>query len=171
MAINEELQLGRAKNAVLTFLEGRLSVPKIYIDANWDGQHVDVLAINRDGIGDVHAVLLFALKYIDGSDQLDDMYEWRMEKELIDQLEKIPAQYKYVGIVDVDSGHNRTRFNLAPSVQEKTFAPDGLGRVGFLKIDVPADGENVFEQGSQPWPTSTFSSTKPTGKSAHRNDH
>ena len=68
MAINEERQLGRAKNAVLSFLEQRLSIPKIYIDATWDGHHVDVLAINRDGVGDVHAVLLFARKYFENGD-------------------------------------------------------------------------------------------------------
>ena len=45
MTINEERQLGRAKNAALSFLEQRLSVPKIYIDAEWAGAHVDVLAV------------------------------------------------------------------------------------------------------------------------------
>ena len=66
MAMNEERQLGRAKNAVLSFLERGLSVPKIYIDTTWAGRHVDVLAIGRDGVGDVHAVLLFPNTYTVG---------------------------------------------------------------------------------------------------------
>jgi hypothetical protein len=57
MTINEEQQLGRTKNAILAFLERRISIPKIYIDAIWDGHQVDVLAIDRDGVGDVHAAM------------------------------------------------------------------------------------------------------------------
>jgi len=59
MTASEGIQMGRAKNAVLEFLENRLIVPKIYLDADWGGQNVEVLAIERDGVGDVHAVLLF----------------------------------------------------------------------------------------------------------------
>lgn len=140
MAINEEQQLGRAKNAVLSFLEQRLSIPKIYIDANWDGQHIDVLAINRDGVGDVHAVLLFAHRYLQGNG-LDDSHEWEMERNLLDRFTIIPAHFKYVGVVDIESDRKNSRFNLVEKISEKSFAPDGLGRVGFLKIDVPANGE------------------------------
>ena len=50
-------QLGRAKNAVLGFLEKNLYVPKIFLDATWDGHKVDLLGIDRDGAGDVYAVL------------------------------------------------------------------------------------------------------------------
>lgn len=140
MAINEEQQLGRAKNAVLSFFEQRLSVPKIYIDADWGGQHVDVLAINRDGVGDVHAVLLFAHRYLQGNG-LDDSYEWEMEKRLLANFSTIPANYKYIGVVDIESDRKNSRFDLVDRISEQSFAPDGLGRVGFLKIDVPANGE------------------------------
>jgi hypothetical protein len=140
MAINEEQQLGRAKNAVMSFLELRLSIPKIYIDAEWDGHRVDVLAINRDGIGDVSVVLLFAQRYLEGR-FLDDSHEWEMEKQLLDRLKSIPAQFKYIGVVDIESDRRMSRFQLSPSVLEKLFSPDGLGKVGFLKINVPLDGE------------------------------
>ena len=102
MITNEERQLGRAKNAVLTFLENRLIVPKIYLDADWDGHQVDVLAIERDGVGDVHAVLLLPRKNLsDGS--LDLAHEWSTEKKLLDRFSNIPAQFRYLGIVNTET--------------------------------------------------------------------
>jgi hypothetical protein len=138
MAINEERQLGRAKNAVLSFLEQRLSIPKIYIDADWDGHHVDVLAINRDGVGDVHAVLLFTREYFsDGG--LNTLGQAEAVVTLIDRFASIPAQYKYIAALD--PSQQNAPFRLSDVVIEKTFAPDGIGRIGFLKIEVPADGD------------------------------
>ena len=67
--MTEQLQLGRAKNAILAYLEKTLYVPKIYIDASWDGHTVGLLAIDRDGAGDVHVVTLFG---VDHSRQLGD---------------------------------------------------------------------------------------------------
>lgn len=140
MTANEGIQMGRAKNAVLEFLENRLIVPKIYLDADWGGQRVDVLAIERDGVGDVHAVLLFNHRYfrIAGTDKL---HEWEMEEKLLARFATISAQFKYIGAVDSESEKKQTNFQLASSVSEKTFSPDGLGRTGFLKIDVPTKGE------------------------------
>lgn len=136
----EERQLGRAKNAVMFYLERNLIVPRIYVDADWVGQKVDILAIDRDGVGDVHAVLVFPLRY--SSDRsLDDGHEWSAEEELIERFASIPANYKYVGVVDPASDLKSTRFTLIPRISEKSFSPDGLGRVGFLKIDVPQEGE------------------------------
>jgi len=140
MAINEERQLGRAKNAVLSFLEQRLSIPKIYIDATWDGHHVDVLAINRDGVGDVHAVLLFARKYFENGD-LDIVEHAHAIDDLIDRFTVIPAQYKYIAAVDVSVHRSSAPFGLSPLIVEKSFSPDGIGRIGFLTIDAPIDGE------------------------------
>jgi hypothetical protein len=149
MAINEERQLGRAKNAVMSFLEQRLSIPKIYIDATWDGHHVDVLAINRDGVGDVHVVLLFTLRY-SSFGNLDDGHEWKMEEELLDRFSTIHANYKYIGVVDVESNRKTSKFDLIPRISEKSFSADGLGRVGFLKVDVPLEGESRVQMEIKP---------------------
>ena len=140
MTINEERLMGRAKNAVLSFLENRLIVPKIYLDADWGGQRVDVLAIERDGVGDVHAVLLFNHQYFRISDT-DKPHELEMEEKLLVRFEMVSAQFKYAGVVESESEKKHTNFQLASSVSEKTFSPDGLGRTGFLKIDVPTNGE------------------------------
>ncbi len=50
--------LGRAKNAVQDYLIHKLLFPKVYLDAEFNGKKVDVLAIDREGTGDVHAVYI-----------------------------------------------------------------------------------------------------------------
>lgn len=134
MTTNEERQLGRAKNALLPFLERRLSVPKMYIDAVWDGQKVDVLAIDRDGVGDVYAVLLFPLRYFpDG--MLDIVGKAKAIEGVIERFESIPVNYKYGAAIDIDSYHNAATFAVSDSLLERTFSPDGIGRIGFLTVD------------------------------------
>jgi len=140
MAINEERQLGRAKNAVLSFLEQRLSIPKIYIDAEWASTHVDVLAINRDGVGDVHAVLLFALKLPSDDGTIVDYLTQAIEP-LIERFHEIPAQYKYIAAVDVSAQGDIVLPGIPHPTTDKSFSPDGVGRIGFLSINFPAGRE------------------------------
>jgi hypothetical protein len=140
VAINEERQLGRAKNAVLSFLEQRLSIPKIYIDANWDGRHVDVLAINRDGVGDVHAVLLFALNLPSDARTAVEHLTQAIEA-LIDQFLSMPAQYKYIAAVDVSAQGEIALPGVPHPLVDKSFSPDGIGRIGFLTVNFPAGRE------------------------------
>jgi hypothetical protein len=148
MTTNEQRQLGRAKNAILAFLERRISVPKIYIDAVWDGHPVDVLAIDRDGVGDVHAVLLLPThhSYDPQTEMLKLSTESVLEitsgmERLIQQLQEIPAQYKYVAAVDVSGRKGSPLPGLPHPIVDKSFAPDGIGRIGFMTIEFRADGE------------------------------
>ena len=86
MPVSEHLQLGRAKNAILGYFERRLSLPRVYLDVSWKGQHVDVLAINRDGVGDVHVVELKRAQ--PHSAILEDQWaQW------LDKVKSLPAQY------------------------------------------------------------------------------
>ncbi len=134
MTINEELRVGRAKNAILTFLEKTLYVPKIYINADWNGQHVDVLAIDRDGAGDVHGVLLFPrfdkVEPIELARHLEHAIS-----PLAKRLEEIPAQYKYIAAVDMSPMGAIALPGLPPETIEQSYSPDGLGRLGFLSVD------------------------------------
>ena len=128
MQIDESRQLGRAKNAILSLFERRLSVPKIYLDAEWAGNVVDVLAINRDGVGDVHAVLMFARPMSPKS-----RHEEEEITALIHRFTAIPAQYKYVAAIDVTEDGVLGSLQIPDRVQEQTFADDGLGRIGFME--------------------------------------
>lgn len=55
--MRERIEL-RAQDAVARCLIRRLTVPRIYFDAPWPNHEnrVDVLAIDRDGVGDAHVV-------------------------------------------------------------------------------------------------------------------
>ncbi len=138
----EQQQLGRAKNATLTFLERRLSVPKIYIDAEWAGKHVDVLAIDRDGVGDVTVVLFFVRKRTQISN-VNIAHEESERNRLSQQLDQIPAQFKYLAAVDVITRDPAGLGNyvLANLDADKLLAPDGLGRTGVIQVLVPTEGD------------------------------
>jgi hypothetical protein len=140
MAINEEVQLGRAKNAVLNHFERTLSIPKIYIDADWNGSHVDVLAINRDGAGDVHAALIFPLVHL-GNGDLDLIDSWKLFDGLVEKLNILTAHFKWIVAV----GGRRSgslSFDVYNKRRDKMYAPDGLGRIGLLQV--------VFEEHEEP---------------------
>ncbi len=148
MTTNEQRQLGRAKNAILAFFERRISVPKIYIDAVWDGHPVDVLAIDRDGVGDVHAVLISPITL--NRDSQSNIVTLSREEEwvLTDQIEpvfdiaqEIPAQYKYIAVVDVSGRAGDPMLYVPHPSLEGCYAPDGIGRIGFLSIEFCADGD------------------------------
>ncbi len=145
MSMDEQRRLGRAKNAVLDYFERRLSVPKIFLDATWNGSHVDVLAINRDGIGDVHVVLLYVRSYSDDS-TLNIPDELSAISALVNRLQTIPAQFKYIGAIHPFVRRENELITAAqhgiPSdFLDASFADDGLGRIGFLSISTPAVGE------------------------------
>lgn len=55
--MRDRLEL-RAQDPVARCLIRRLTVPRVYFEAEWPGsaQRVDVLAIDRDGVGDAHLV-------------------------------------------------------------------------------------------------------------------
>jgi hypothetical protein len=132
-------QLGRSKNAMLTFFERRLSVPKIYVNAQWNGKHVDVIAIDRDGIGDVHVALLFARGQggPDGmASNLVEKFQW---DETIEDFKSIPAQFKYACPTDFESPKTiEPSGSILPTdFLKRALASDGLGRIGLAHIAVP----------------------------------
>lgn len=142
MSISRDRQLGRAKNAVLGFLEQKLSVPKIYIDADWNGQRVDVLALDRDGVGDVHIALLFPWEHLEETGHPDPRNIAELETLLAQFGDSLPAHYKYIGVVDInESDWQSGPLRLPSNILEISLAPDGIGRVGFLRIDGPSERE------------------------------
>jgi hypothetical protein len=149
MPANELVQLGRAKNAVLTFFEQRLSIPKIYIDADWDGHKIDVLAINRDGVGDLHAALLFPRQYYpDGT--LNIVHDAHEVDAKMKFFASFPAHFKYIVAVDVYADLYSRPFGLSEKHREESFATDGIGRIGFLRIAVPDEGDTRVEVDIKP---------------------
>jgi hypothetical protein len=156
MAVKEEIREltlrqreGRAINAVAELLRRRLSVPNIYLEPPPSLISADVLAVDRGGAGDLHAVeikLARDLNPFEGQrrklsspEDRNKLYEERCKKfpsKFSEKLQgihrkvmSIPAHYRYLAIpaesFDLAIGE-LMRFGLWPE--------DGIGRLGVITI-------------------------------------
>jgi hypothetical protein len=124
----KEQDLGRAKNFIQEFLVHKLLFPKVYLDADWNGKKVDVLAIDRTGNGDVHAVYIV----YQGSD-----VEAALETVIANiGLHNMP-HFLYVAVVN--DGTRTPRYQPPDPILKRSLAPDGIGRVGILYVDLSED--------------------------------
>jgi hypothetical protein len=126
-------ELGRAKNAIQEYLIRKLVVPKVFLDADWNGTQVDVLAIDRAGVGDVHAVRMVPPqgRFIeDGAVVLIA----RQVLEAVKELKSLPSQYRHVAVLSGDPDNHR--FCPSDPILQESFAEDGVGRVGVLYVDL-----------------------------------
>ncbi len=135
--------LGRAKNALQVYLVQKLLVPKVYLDAEWNGVRLDVLAIDRAGVGDVHAVKIVhqgspgsipeALNIVIANLGID--------RDAMQRLRSLPSHYRYVAVVNdkPDAG----KFNPAELPIQQSLAEDGVGRLGILYVDLSEDDATV----------------------------
>jgi hypothetical protein len=151
--MNEQIMIGRAKNALLSFFEQRLSVPKIYLDADWQGKKVDVLGIDRAGVGDVSVALVVHIPST--SIALHEMHHPmpRIEalklvpRDLIENLLNLPAHFKYIVAVleDVRVWESERGQALTEwlSGMSQMFAPDGVGRIGVILVDLRNERPNI----------------------------
>lgn len=133
-------ELGRAKNALQNYLIRNLFIPKIYLDAEWNGVPVEVLAIDRAGVGDVHAVRMVPPqgRYIeDGGTQKIG----RLVSDLVNAFRSFPSHYRYVAVVSDDP--DTRRFNAAEVIKRDSFAQDGVGRIGILYVDLSEEDPSV----------------------------
>jgi len=113
---------GRLKNAAAGFLQQRLIVPKIFLEAAWPNyRHIDLLAVDRAGAGDIHVVEVKAA--------LSGIYD------AVSDLMSVPAHYKYVASFENAS--------LPQIAESRLYAPDGIGRVGIIAIDERPDDRSL----------------------------
>lgn len=136
--INTEmpLELGRAKNALQDYLVRKLVFPKVYLDADWNGELVDVLAIDREGSGDVHAVRMVPPQ----GKYSEDGAMVKIAGIVSDSIEKfkfLPSHYRYVAVISGDPDNRR--FSPSDPILHGSFADDGVGRVGVLYVDFTID--------------------------------
>jgi hypothetical protein len=115
--LNPEQQMGRAKNAVADFLSRQLIVPKVFFDAHWPSRksRVDVLAVDRSGSGEVHAV-----EVMHGKDLKSEF------QDVIARLAQIPAHFRYLALFD-NPKNVRPRADLL-------YSRDGIGRIGIIEV-------------------------------------
>jgi len=120
--LSPEQQESRAKNAVADFLFRQLIVPKVFFEAPWPNRNnlVDVLAVDRSGTGEIHAVEVRV-----GTSALKDI------GAVIAYLDRIPAHFKYLALFD------NKNYRLDPRM---LYAPDGMGRIGVIQVREDDDG-------------------------------
>jgi len=138
--IQEEQDLGRVKNAIQNYLIHKLLVPKIYLDADWSGAQVDVLAIDRAGVGDVHAVCIKPVRLSDGPANWQEHVTKAaiLVNECSDKLISLPGHFRYIALFSESS--DLRRFQPSDALIQRLIASDGVGRIGILVVDF-ADGE------------------------------
>jgi len=122
----ERLEL-RSREPIARCLMRHLVVPRIYFEAAWPGMphaHVDVLAIDRDGMGDANIVAI--------------------KKNAADALKCIPtlfeanAPYRWIAFVRSTETPDIT---AALSAQEILFPPETAGRIGVIEIVEMSGGD------------------------------
>jgi hypothetical protein len=150
MTVKEETQKltlrqreGRAINAVAELLRRKLSVPNIYLEPPPSLIAADVLAVDRGGAGDLHAVEIKLADDIDlyecqgwesSNPKEPEQLKWIAEfgeklNGIHQQLMSMPAHYRYLAIPVKSFGmvyHELGHFGVFPE--------DGIGRLGFILI-------------------------------------
>lgn len=144
---------GRAINAVAELLRRALSVPNIYLEPPATLIAADVLAVDRAGAGDLHAVeieLASTLNPAKGQQRKSSrpkglntrstgFLEYR-EKigDIHRRLMSMPAHYRYLAIPE----HSyEVAFNTL--VQHGLFRADGIGRLGIIVIADMGEGTPI----------------------------
>jgi hypothetical protein len=117
--MRDRLEL-RAHDPVARCLIRQLIVPRIYFEADWPGMadgRVDVLAIDRDGIGDVHLVEIRRK----AADAL----------ALIPRLLQARAPFRWVAFL---KGTEDEAASSSLVSHEILYPPDTAGRIGVIEI-------------------------------------
>jgi len=132
---------GRAKNAVQSFLIRKLLIPKVYLDASWDGWNLDVLAIDRAGVGDVHGVRLVPW---DPGRRDNHGYSSFLEKTVsaaVEDFVGFPGHFRYLAVFSFEG--NKQRWIPSKKIVNQSLAADGVGRVGLLYVNVAEEDAEV----------------------------
>ena len=132
--LQTQQDVGRAKNVLQDYLVRKLLIPKVYLDAEWNGEHVDVLAIDRSGVGDVHAVRVFPIESESGT-SIQAAFVLFANPSLsgIEKFKSLPSHFRYIALVGDDP--DARKINFANEIIPSLYAEDGVGRVGIFYIN------------------------------------
>ena len=127
---------GRAINAVAEMLRKTLSVPNIYLEPRSAYITADVLAVDRAGSGDLHAVeikLRIGDEFSTPGDLNQMMGAWMQYirgamKKSHGQLLSLPAHYRYLALP-----HDSLSLLLG-EIGPYLYSPDGIGKIGIIAI-------------------------------------
>jgi hypothetical protein len=131
--MQREQGLGRAKNSVQDYLIHKLLFPKVYLDAEFNGKRVDVLAVDREGTGDVHAVYIV----YQGND-VENALE-AVVANIVNPPPPVKILPHFIYAAVVNSGEGTGRYIPSEQILQKSLAEDGVGRMGILYVDLAED--------------------------------
>lgn len=117
---------GRAINAVAELLRRTLSVPNIYLEPPPSVIPADVLAVDRGGAGDLHAVEIKLS--VEGAISGPRTRLLEIIKRSHRALTSMPAHFRYIAI---QTSHLD---RLQSDLSRQLYAPDGIGRIGIIAI-------------------------------------
>jgi|ERR1035437_1134195 hypothetical protein len=128
-------QKGRVVNAVAELLRKRLSVPNIYLEPSSPYISANVLAVDRAGSGDLHAVEIWLRA--DFSKPVPatlDPSGWKRvligmtKKKIEEELGSLSTHYRYLAIP------HESWDLLAGDLGSQLYSRDGIGRIGIIAI-------------------------------------
>jgi len=129
-------QKGRAVNAITEILQNKLLVPNIYLQPRSPLLAADVLAVDRAGAGDLHAVDI-ELAVGEGFSRPADLNKmnraWMQHirkamKDIRDRVMSLPAHYRYLALP-----HDSLSL-LVGEIATHLYSSDGIGRIGIIAI-------------------------------------
>jgi hypothetical protein len=129
MTNNERLEK-RARDAVAERLILHLQVPQIYFEAQWgvEGKHIDILAIDKAGAGDVHVVEIKA--------------GILNPRTIVKRLMSIPAQFRWMAVFP----KRDQKADPAGKAPSYLYPLEDMGRIGVIEVvKMPDDslGANI----------------------------
>lgn len=133
---------GRAINAVAELLRLRLSVPNIYIEPPTSVIAADILAVDRAGAGDLHAVEVKMTQPWPGpsTKSRGRTAEATLLQVVHRQLMGLPAHYRYLAV-----SAEKLKFVGDGLVGLGLFSEDGIGRIGLIAIKEPDSESPIAE--------------------------
>jgi hypothetical protein len=141
----QELQIehyrGRAKNAVQDYLVHKLLYPKVYLDADLDGWKLDVLAVDRVGVGDVHGVRLVLWEPGHTDDHGYSAYLEKAVSEAVRDFVGFPGHFRYLAVICTVP--EKQQWIPSKGIKDQSLAADGVGRAGVLYLDITEEEPSV----------------------------
>ncbi len=129
--LQAQIEAGKAKNVLQDYFVRKLLLPKVYLDVVWNGEPVDVLAIDRAGVGDVHAVRIVPIAEAGIRAALLLFAVPSMSP--IESFRTLPTHFRNAALVGDDP--DARKMNFENEIIPPLYAEDGVGRVGILYIN------------------------------------
>jgi hypothetical protein len=124
LRLSTKMVRGRVANVIADILRKKLYIPNIYLSPKISGvPAVDILAVDRGGSGDLHAVSVKPLIEFHTRAQL---------RALLEEIKAQPFHFRYLALpAFLSDFEGRWKFAEYPELFDDT----GIGRVGILSFN------------------------------------